>query len=193
MTISHNKTAPDEKAASAARQETCTQTMAAARHETCAQTMAASCGESTAQTRAASRAKATTRIAFTLVFLINVQCALQFVFIPESFAGAYELSGVAGKAAVAGMGVAFLMWNATYPPFIARPDRFQILGWVIIAQQVIGLIGETAILLSLPAGHEVLAASILRFICFDGGGLALMVAAFTWLIMSQPKKTTEPL
>ena len=54
-------------------------------------------------------------------------------------------------------------------------------------------IGETAILLSLPAGHEALAASILRFICFDGGGLALMVAAFTWLIMSQPKKTTEPL
>ena len=40
------------------------------------------------------------RIAVALVFALNVQCALQFVLWPGAFAGAYELSGVAGEAAV---------------------------------------------------------------------------------------------
>ena len=107
------------------------------------------------------------RIAVALVFALNVQCALQFVLWPEAFAGAYELSGVAGEAAVRGLGVAFLMWNATYPPVIASPRRFRALYVVVLVQQAIGLVGETAILLGLPGGHEVLAASILRFIAFD--------------------------
>ena len=52
---------------------------------------------------------------------------------------------------------------------------------VVLVQQAIGLVGETAILLGLPGGHEVLAASILRFIAFDAAGLVLMAAAFAWL------------
>lgn len=118
------------------------------------------------------------RVAFCLVFLINVQCALQFVLWPQQFAGAYELSGVAGSAAVAGMGVAFLMWNVTYPAFIFDPVRFGILGPVVLVQQAVGLAGESWILWGLPAGHEQLASAILRFIAFDGAGLALMLAAF---------------
>lgn len=121
------------------------------------------------------------RIAVALVFALNVQCALQFVLWPGAFAGAYELSGVAGEAAVRGLGVAFLMWNATYPAVIASPRRFRTLYVVVLAQQAIGLVGETAILLGLPGGHEVLAASILRFIAFDAAGLVLMAAAFAWL------------
>lgn len=121
------------------------------------------------------------RIAVALVFALNVQCALQFVLWPEAFAGAYELSGVAGEAAVRGLGVAFLMWNATYPAVIASPRRFRALYVVVLVQQAIGLVGETAILLGLPGGHEVLAASILRFIAFDAVGLVLMTAAFAWL------------
>lgn len=121
------------------------------------------------------------RIAVALVFALNVQCALQFVLWPEAFAGAYELSGVAGEAAVRGLGVAFLMWNATYPAVIASPRRFRALYVVVLVQQAIGLVGETAILLGLPGGHEVLAASILRFIAFDAAGLILMAAAFAWL------------
>ena len=117
------------------------------------------------------------RIAFALVFIINVQCALQFVIWPQSFMGAYELSGAAGAAAVQGIGVAFLMWNATYPAFIAKPDRFKVLGWVIVAQQAIGLIGESLILATLAAGHDLLAASILRFIAFDAAGLVIMLIA----------------
>lgn len=123
------------------------------------------------------------RIAVAIVFAWNVQSALQFVLRPDAFAGAYELSGVAGEAAVRGLGVAFLMWNATYPAVIASPRRFQALYAVVLVQQAIGLVGETAILLGLPAGHEVLATSILRFIAFDAGGLALMAAAFAWMLI----------
>lgn len=128
------------------------------------------------------------RIAVAAVFALNVQCALQFVLWPEAFAGAYELSGVAGEAAVRGLGVAFLMWNATYPTVIASPRRFQALYAVVLVQQAIGLVGETAILLELPAGHDVLAASILRFIAFDAGGLVLMAAAFAWMLIRRASR-----
>lgn len=120
------------------------------------------------------------RIAFAIVFIINVQCALSFVIWPASFTAAYELEGVAGNAAVQGIGIAFLMWNATYPAFIAQPQRFNVLGWVIIAQQIVGLIGETALFMSLPVGHEILASSVMRFIVFDAAGLVIMAA--TWAI-----------
>ena len=50
-----------------------------------------------------------TRVAFALVFTINVQCALSFVMWPDAYAASYELSGVPGAAAVQGLGVAFLM------------------------------------------------------------------------------------
>lgn len=131
------------------------------------------------------------RIAVALVFALNVQCALQFVLWPASFAGAYELSGVAGEAAVRGLGVAFLMWNATYPAVIASPRRFRSLYVVVIAQQTIGLIGESAILLNLPAGHEILAESIQRFIAFDATGLVIMVAAFVWLCADSRERALQ--
>ena len=129
------------------------------------------------------------RVAIAIVFALNVQCALQFELWPEAFAGAYELSGVAGEAAVRGLGVAFLMWNATYPAVIASPRRFRALYVVILVQQLIGLVGETAILLGLPSGHDVLAASIQRFIAFDAAGLVLMMATFIWLQLV-PRKIT---
>ena len=131
--------------------------------------------------RGATWATWAVRIAFALVFAVNVQCALQFALTPGDFAGAYELSGVAGEAAVRGLGIAFLMWNATYPAFILAPRRFPVLGWVIIAQQAIGLVGETALLLTLPAGHDLLAASVTRFIAFDAAGLVIMLAALVAL------------
>ena len=124
------------------------------------------------------------RVAFAAVFVVNVMCALQFVLVPGDFAGAYELggAGVAGEAAVRGIGIAFLMWNATYPAFIVAPMRFRVLGWVILAQQAIGLVGESLLLAGLPAGHDVLAASVVRFIAFDGAGLVLMGVAFAVLL-----------
>lgn len=125
------------------------------------------------------------RIAYSAVFVLNVTCALQFIFAPASFAGAYQLSGAAGEAAVRGIGVTFLMWNATYPLFVARPCRHMALGAVVLVQQAIGCAGETAILLTLPpAGFDVLASSMLRFIAFDAAGLVAMGATYAWLAVT---------
>lgn len=128
------------------------------------------------------------RVAFAAVFAMNVQCAVQFALWPADFCAAYELSGVAGEAAVRGIGIAFLMWNVTYPAVIVDPERFRALGWVVLVQQLVGLVGESLLLLTLPAGHDVLAASVLRFVVFDGAGLVLMAAAWACaLLTSRPK------
>lgn len=122
------------------------------------------------------------RVVFAAVFAVNVQCALSFVFAPELYVGGFMLAdaGQVGEVAVAGLGVAFLMWNATYPAFIVAPARFPVLGWVILAQQLIGLVGEFGLYSGLGAGFDALRASLLRFIVFDGAGLVLMAVAFAW-------------
>ena len=117
------------------------------------------------------------RIAFAAVFVINVQCALQYVIWPQLYTSGFGLAGIPGNVAVRGLGVAFLMWNATYPAVIWNPLRFKALSNVVIAQQIIGLAGELAILLSLPAGFGAISASITRFVWFDAAGLVLMAIA----------------
>ena len=52
---------------------------------------------------------------------------------------------------------------------------------VILAQQAIGLAGETWMWATLPPGHAALRATGLRFIAFDGAGLVGMGLAF-WLL-----------
>ncbi len=122
------------------------------------------------------------RIAVAAVFAINVQCALAFLLTPERYATGFELDGVPGIAAVRGLGIAFMMWNATYPLVIWRPDRYRALFAVVLAQQAIGLVGEAWLLGTLPAGHDTLARSITRFIAFDGSGLLVMAAAYVLLV-----------
>jgi len=121
------------------------------------------------------------RAAVALVFALNIECALAFILTPGRYAGGLELSGVPGEVAVRGLGIAFLMWNATYPLVIWRPHLFRALFGVVLAQQTIGLVGETWLLLTLPAGHGTLAAAVLRFMAFDGAGLAIMTTAFLLL------------
>jgi len=43
---------------------------------------------------------------------------------------------------------------------------------------LIGLVGESVILLTLPDGHTLLRASIMHFIAFDASGLVLLLGAF---------------
>lgn len=134
------------------------------------------------------RAVLITRVAFSAVFLINMQCALQFIMAPGVYAPAYELDGIPGNAAIQGIGVAFLMWNATYPFFIARPMKYRILGIIILIQQIIGLLGESAILILLPPGYEILSASITRFIVFDLAGALIMLVSFAYLSVKTKKR-----
>ena len=83
------------------------------------------------------------RAAFLLVFAINVQCAASFVLWPDVYAPSFEVAGVPGAAAVQGLGIAFLMWNATYPAVIASPLRFRAVAVIVLVQQAIGLAGES--------------------------------------------------
>jgi len=125
------------------------------------------------------------RIAVAIVFFLNVMCAVQFVTWPESYAPSYGLPPTPESyAMVAGLGVAFLMWNVTYPAVIASPTRFRALFVVVLCQQLIGLVGESWILWQLVGaglGGSLMAGGILRFIIFDAGGLVLMLAAFIML------------
>jgi len=43
--------------------------------------------------------------------------------------------------------------------------------------QTLGVIGESLILFSLPAGHIILNASLLRFIAFDASGVVALLMA----------------
>lgn len=134
-----------------------------------------------------------TRIAFLVVFAWNVLCAVQFICWPVDYVAAYQLEGAGAAAAIQGMGVAFLMWNATYPLFIWRPGRHRALGGIIIAQQAIGLAGELFIASGLGAGQELVARGIARFVGFDAIGLVLMCAALYLLIrFTKAPKASDP-
>ncbi len=128
------------------------------------------------------------RLAIALVILWNIQCALAFLLWPESFTAGFEISGIPGIAALRGLGVLFLMWNIPYAVTLWHPARYRISLYEATAMQTIGLLGETCIWLSLPDAHLMLQASLLRFITFDGAGLALLMLAnvFTRNAAPQP-------
>lgn len=135
-----------------------------------------------------------TRAAVGAVFLTNIWCAATFLGWPEDFAGSFEVGGAPGRAIVQAFGILFLMWNATFPAVIWRPRSYLALFSVILAQQVIGLAGETWLVLGLPPGHPALGATAVRFILFDGAGLALMLLAYWVLLRSNANRgsTTRP-
>lgn len=123
------------------------------------------------------------RIAVGFVLMVNLQCALGFIVDPDAYVSGFELSGVSGIAALRGLGIAFLMWNVTYPLVIFKPRQNMRMFGVVLAQQFIGLVGETCLLLTLPTGHGTLAAGLKGFISFDALGLVLMGAAFVALLV----------
>jgi len=123
----------------------------------------------------------TSRLFILLVAAWNIQAGIAFLVSPRTFVSAYELSGVAGEAAVRGVGVLFLMWNVPYLFAAFDPIRYR-LGLVFAFwMQLTGLLGESYILSTLTMEHAVLRASILRFIAFDAAGLVLLVIA--WLMV----------
>jgi hypothetical protein len=121
------------------------------------------------------------RVCVGMVLVINVQCAVAFWHAPAGYASSFELAGVPGEAAIRGMAVLFVMWNVPYLVALWHPRRQRLALWQALAMQAIGVAGESLIWLSLPAGHAVLHDSLMRFIIFDAGGLALLCLA-AWLI-----------
>ena len=116
------------------------------------------------------------RLLIGLVFLFNVQCALAFLISPQQYAPGFELSGPVGDGMVRGMGILFLMWNVPYAVALLHPLR-RVSLFEATVMQAIGFTGETMLLLTFPPGHEVLRASMGRFILFDGVGLVALLAA----------------
>lgn len=121
------------------------------------------------------------RATLIFVFLGNLQCALSFLLDPWSYVPGFEIGGVGGRTAVQGIGILMLMWQVPYIPAIWHPRQHRLCFACVIAMQVIGLVGETALLLTLPPGHQSLRATGMRFIAFDGLGLLLMLGAFALL------------
>jgi hypothetical protein len=120
------------------------------------------------------------RLLIGFVTAWNLQAAFAFIFTPSGFARAYELSDIPGEAAIRGFGVLFLMWNVPYLFALKDPIRYSQALTFALLMQFIGLIGEIYIYFTLPTGHSVLESSILRFIIFDGAGLALLAMAY-WI------------
>jgi hypothetical protein len=132
-----------------------------------------------------------TRIVLSLVFALNISCALAFIARPQTYAPSFEVSGVAGEVLVRGIGILFLMWNATYPLAIWHPERYRWLFLIIIVQQAIGVIGEGGMLLALAPGHAALAATGRRFVAFDGGGLVAMMISFIVTHATRPQTRSQ--
>ncbi len=120
------------------------------------------------------------RLLIAAVIAWNLQAAFVFLINPEAYVSAFELSGIAGAAALRGMAVLFVMWNVPYLVACWQPRRQRLSLWEALAMQALGVLGETFILLGLPSGHTMLVGSLLRFIAFDSAGLPALGAAL-WL------------
>ena len=132
------------------------------------------------------------RAAIGLVILWNLQAALGFMLWPARYIDSYELQGIAGVAALRGIGVLFLMWNVPYLVALWHPIRYRVSLYEALAMQTIGLAGEGLIFLTLPAILGALRASIIRFILFDTLGLVMLVLA-AWVTRgSQPAGCRPP-
>ena len=121
------------------------------------------------------------RILIAIVTGWNLQAALVFILWPERFAPGFELTGVPGAAAVRGTGILFVMWNMPYLVALWHPRKYRLVLGIAILMQLVGLVGESFILFTLPDGYALLGQSITRFVIFDGVGLFLLAAAF-WLV-----------
>jgi hypothetical protein len=118
------------------------------------------------------------RVLVAAVFVANMQCALQFIVWPAAYAPTYQVEGPGAAAFVQTVGILFLMWNVAYLPVLANPARHRACFGVVLAQQAVGLAGETLLRAGMGADLAVLSASVARFIAFDAVGLVLLAVAF---------------
>lgn len=118
------------------------------------------------------------RFLIGLVAFWNLQAALVFILQPHRYTAGFELSGEPGAVAVRGTGILFLMWNVPYLAAIWHPDKYRLALKLALTMQLIGLVGEAVILVTLSQEHSLLRASITRFVAFDASGLFLLGIAF---------------
>jgi len=117
------------------------------------------------------------RILIGLVFLVNIQCALVFLFNPSPYMVGFGLEGLAGEQNVRALGLLFMMWNVPYAFALANPKKHRISLIEAVIMQAIGLIGETSILMVGGPYPSPIESTLKRFILFDGVGLAFLLMA----------------
>lgn len=110
---------------------------------------------------------------------MNIQAGFDFYFHPQKYSYAYELIGTPGNIAISGFGLLFLMWNIPYAFALWNPIK----NWISLIQavlmQLIGCVGEIALIFQIPENqYLLLRSSMLRFILFDSVGLLLLLIAF---------------
>ena len=118
------------------------------------------------------------RVALSAVLLANLSAAIPYLARPADYVATFELSGAPGEVAVRGLGLLFLMWAVPFIPAIVHPVKYRIAFVCVLVMQVIGLLGESLMLVGLAAGHATLRATGLRFIAFDGAGLGILLMAY---------------
>ena len=124
------------------------------------------------------------RVALSAVLLANLSAAIPYLARPADYVATFELGGAPGEVAVRGLGLLFLMWAVPFIPAIVHPVKHRIAFACVLVMQVIGLLGESLMLVGLAAGHPALRATGLRFIAFDGAGLGLLLVAYR---LSRPR------
>ena len=117
------------------------------------------------------------RLLIAVVTVWNLQAAVAFWLKPDAYAPAFALAGEPGAVAVRGTALLFIMWNIPYLVALWHPLVHRLSLWEAQTMQVIGLVGESAIFVMLPAEYAILRASILRYIAFDAVGALLLVVA----------------
>jgi hypothetical protein len=118
------------------------------------------------------------RLLIGLVLFFNLQCAVLFLVSPSSYAPSFELSGFTGEIVISSLGILFIMWNIPYLFALHHPVKNRISLIQAVLMQATGFVGESILWLNTSPDHELMRASIFRFMLFDGGGLLLLLAAF---------------
>ncbi len=115
-----------------------------------------------------------------LVLFFNLESALVFIWTPQSYVAGFGVQGFAGNVIVRSIGILLVMWNIPYLVAFLHPIHHRISLVEAIAMQAIGLLGETILLMTLAPGLAAVQQTFIRFIWFDGFGLACLGLAF-WL------------
>jgi len=117
------------------------------------------------------------RLLIAIVLFLNLQASFLFMLTPDAFVPAFQLEGVPGRTAIIGYGILFLMWQVPYVFALQHPVRFRVSLWQALIMQVIGTVGESILLTTIPGEYELLRGSIQRFILFDSAGVLILVGA----------------
>jgi hypothetical protein len=115
-----------------------------------------------------------------LVFFFNLESALSLLWMPQDYTGSFGVQGSAGITIVRSIGLLFVMWNVPYLVALLHPIKHRLALMEAIAMQSIGLLGETALLVTLAPDLLAMSRTLSRFIGFDSLGLLCLGAAF-WL------------